>query len=355
MARCWTLVPVSDPSQVGQARREANVLAERAGLGDTDRGRVAIVVTELANNLARHARGGEILLRPSSAPDDAGVEVFAIDRGPGMADVAACLRDGFSTGGTPGTGLGAVRRMAARFEVDSVQPAGTVVFASVLAGGPTANGTLANGASANGASANGAAARPEFEWAVICLPVKGETACGDTWRLASRPGRLSLMIADGLGHGPLASDAAEAAGAAFDADPFAAPRALIESAHTRMHGSRGGAVAAVALEGGTVRFAGVGNVAGSLVSPAAGPKGLPSHNGIAGVQVRKVQEFDYPWPDGGMLVMHSDGLQTRWSLDAYPGAARRHPAVVAGLLYRDFARGRDDLTVAVVRRAGADR
>jgi anti-sigma regulatory factor (Ser/Thr protein kinase) len=335
MARCWTLVSVSDPSQVGQARREANVLAERAGLGDTDRGRVAIVVTELANNLARHARGGEILLRPSSAPDDAGVEVFAIDRGPGMADVAACLRDGFSTGGTPGTGLGAVRRMATRFEVDSAQPAGTVVFASVMAGGP--------------------AARPEFEWAVICLAVKGETACGDTWRLASRPGRLSLMIADGLGHGPLAADAAEAAGAAFDADPFAAPRALIESAHTRMHGSRGGAVAAVALEGPTVRFAGVGNVAASLVSPAAGPKGLPSHNGIAGVQVRKVQEFDYAWPDGGMLVMHSDGLQTRWSLDAYPGAARRHPAVVAGLLYRDFARGRDDLTVAVVRRAGTDR
>jgi anti-sigma regulatory factor (Ser/Thr protein kinase) len=331
MSRTQTVVPVTETTQVGEARRQAVRIAEAAGLGDTERGRLAIVVTELANNLVRHARGGEILLRDADTPTDPAVDVLSIDRGPGMADVAACMRDGFSTGGTPGTGLGAVRRLSTVFEIHSNPPAGTVAFARVAATPP---------------------ARGEFEWSVVCLPVRGETACGDTWRLAAERGRLALMLSDGLGHGPLAAEAADAAGAAFDADPFAGPRPLVEAAHTRMHGTRGGAVAVIQIEAASARFAGVGNIAGSVVS-AAGSRGLTSHNGTAGVQVRKVQEFDYAWPGDALLVMHSDGLQTRWSLDAYPGAARRHPAVVAGLLYRDFSRGRDDLTVAVVRRAAS--
>jgi len=329
MSRCQTVVPVTEASQVGEARRRAARLADLAGLNDTDRGRVAIVVTELANNLVRHARGGgEILLRVLDV-DGGGVEVLALDRGPGMADVSACLRDGFSTGGTPGTGLGAVRRMSNTFDVHSTQPAGTIVLSRVIAQPP---------------------AQSPFDWGVVCIPAPGETECGDTWRVASDGARLSLMVADGLGHGPFAAVAADAAGAAHGADPWAGPAAVLDSAHHRMHGTRGGAVAVADLDAGSraARFAGVGNIAGSIVS-GADSRGLFSHNGTAGVQVRKVQQFDYPWPPAGMLVLHSDGLQSRWSFDAYPGIATRHPALVAGLLYRDFARGRDDLTVAVVR------
>jgi anti-sigma regulatory factor (Ser/Thr protein kinase) len=339
MSRCQTVVRVTEASQVGEARRSAARLAELAGLGETDRGRVAIVVTELANNLVRHAAGGgEVLLRVLVAPGGGGVEILSVDRGPGMADVAACLRDGFSTAGTPGNGLGAVRRLSATFDLHSAQPSGTVVLSRVTA-------------------AQEPTPPQAFEWGVVCVPAPGETACGDTWRVASSAGRLSVLLADGLGHGPLASDAAEAGAAAHDADPFAGPAAILESAHQRMHGTRGGAVAVFDVDATSRagRFAGVGNVAGSIVS-GADSRGLFSHNGTAGVQVRKVQQFDYPWPPAGLLVMHSDGLQTRWSFDAYPGLAQRHPAVVAGLLYRDFARGRDDLTITVVRgREGTNR
>jgi anti-sigma regulatory factor (Ser/Thr protein kinase) len=332
MPRCQTVVRVTEASQVGEARRVAARLAELAGLGETDCGKVAIVVTELANNLVRHARGGgEILLRPLDAPTR-GFEVLSVDRGPGMADVAACLRDGFSTAGTPGNGLGAVRRLSDTFDLHSAQPAGTVVLARVMA-----------------PQEEPAPHRP-FEWGVVSVAMPGEVMCGDTWRVAASDTKLSVLLADGLGHGPLASDAAEAAGAAYDADPFAGPAAIVETCHGRMHGTRGGAVAVIDLDAasGAARFAGVGNVAGSIVS-GADSRGLFSHNGTAGVQVRKVQQFDYPWPRAGLLVMHSDGLQSRWSFDPYPGLARRHPGVVAGLLYRDFNRGRDDLTVAVVR------
>jgi anti-sigma regulatory factor (Ser/Thr protein kinase) len=298
MSRCQTVVRVSETTQVGEARRGAARLAELAGLGETDRGKVAIVVTELANNLVKHARGGgEILLRALGGPG--GVEVLSVDRGPGMADVAACLRDGFSTAGTPGNGLGAVRRLSDTFDLHSAQSTGTVILSRVTAAHePTTP-------------------PPAFEWGVVCVPAPGETACGDTWRVAASNGRLSVLLADGLGHGPLASDAAEAGAAAYDADPFAGPAAILESAHQRMQGTRGGAVAVFDVDAATraARFAGVGNVAGSIVT-GADSRGLFSHNGTAGVQVRKVQQFDYPWPPGGLLVMHSDGLQTRWSFDA---------------------------------------
>lgn len=67
--------------------------------------------------------------------------------------------------------------------------------------------------------------------------------------------------------------------------------------------------------------------------------------------MRRRQAFTYPWSPDAVVVLHSDGLRTRWRLDAYPGLARRHPSLIAGVLYRDFARRRDDVTVLVVAAA----
>jgi hypothetical protein len=74
-----------------------------------------------------------------------------------------------------------------------------------------------------------------------------------------------------------------------------------------------------------------------------------AHNGIAGHEARRIHEFSYPFPDDGLLVLHSDGLKSQWSLDGYPGLAERDPALIAGILFRDFNRGRDDVTVVVAR------
>jgi serine phosphatase RsbU (regulator of sigma subunit) len=170
--------------------------------------------------------------------------------------------------------------------------------------------------------------------------------------VAQRNGDVAILIADGLGHGPQAAAAAKEAAVAFDRDPFAAPASVIQAADLRMRGTRGGAVAVACFTGQsqTLKYAGVGNIAGSLRAAADAPgRGLVSHNGTVGVQVRRIQEFEYPCSRGGLLIMHSDGLQTRWSLDAYLGLSSHHPALIAGTLQRDFARGRDDLTVVAVR------
>jgi hypothetical protein len=72
-------------------------------------------------------------------------------------------------------------------------------------------------------------------------------------------------------------------------------------------------------------------------------------NGTVGHSVAKLQQFSYPWEAGSLLIMHSDGLGTRWHVEQYPGLASRHPALMAGVLFRDFCRRRDDATILVTR------
>jgi hypothetical protein len=101
-----------------------------------------------------------------------------------------------------------------------------------------------------------------------------------------------------------------------------------------------------------VRYAGVGNISAVIVT-GEGTRSLVSHNGTVGHQMRKAQEFVYPWTSGALLVVHSDGLATHWKLDQYPGLLRQDPALVAAMLYRDHSRRRDDVSVVACRLNGA--
>jgi anti-sigma regulatory factor (Ser/Thr protein kinase) len=325
-------VAVAEASGVAEARRRALSLAERRGLDEPVAGRLALVVTEAATNLVKHAGGGEVLLRSLSANGTVGIEVLAIDRGPGLANPAAALRDGHSTAGTPGTGLGAIARLATAFDIHSVPGAGTVVVAQLWArapGRPTA-GTL--------------------EVAAVTAAHPGEALCGDAWAMAARPGGGVLLVADGLGHGPDAHAAAREAVRLFLQSRRAAPAELLEEVHAGLRPTRGAAVAIAEIDPGraVVRYAGIGNIAGSILW-RGGTRSLVSHNGIAGHEARRITEFSYPFPGGALLVLHSDGLASRWTLDPYPGLGERHPALVAGVLYRDFKRGRDDVAVVAAR------
>ena len=332
-------VPVTDASQVGEARRCTARIAQAAGLDERGVGTATIIATELANNLYRYGGGGEILLLPVKAASESGgaeIEITAVDRGGGMADVAACMRDGYSTGGTPGNGLGAVKRLSSEFDLFSLPGRGTVVLSRVRQ--ETSRADI---------QPNG-----PMSWSAVSRSAPGEEVCGDTWRVAMRDGTLSILMADGLGHGPGAAEAASAVGQAFAADPFAPPAITMALAHRRASSTRGAAAAVAVLDSATrtLRYCGVGNIAGSL-RRAHDSRGLFSHNGTVGHQRPKFAEFEYHWPAGeeGLLVMHSDGLQSRWNLEDHPGLVVRHPGIVAAVLARDYVRGRDDVTVLAVR------
>jgi hypothetical protein len=257
--------------------------------------------------------------------------MLAVDSGPGIGDVQRSMQDGVSTGGTPGTGLGAVRRLSDEFDIFSSVGQGTLVLSCV--------------------GANGKKPAPgPYHWSALSTPAPRETVCGDTWRIAEHGGALSVMIADGLGHGPLAAEAANRAGGLFDSQANVQPAEFCQRAHQALAGSRGAALAMAHVSStGRVTYAGVGNIAGAIVDGNTS-RGLSSQNGTVGLQVRRVQQFEYDWPSGGVLIMHSDGLSARWSLDRYHGLAARHPAIIAAALYRDCLRGRDDATIVVVKR-----
>jgi anti-sigma regulatory factor (Ser/Thr protein kinase) len=319
------LIEVTDTSSAGEVRREVSILARQFGLDEDAVARLSVVATELSTNLTKHASGGIVLLGLENAAASA-VEVLALDSGPGIADVAQALHDGHSTTATSGTGLGAVSRMADFFDLYSGSQ-GTAVLARV--------GTRPT----NGAD----------DVSAISIAVRGETVNGDGWEQSEEDGIATMMLVDGLGHGALAHDAAEAARDAFRTAK-GSPSEKLRTIHDALRHTRGAAVAIAELDhgNGTMRFAGVGNISATMIDPAA-RRSAVSVYGIMGHDVRAFREFSYPWSRESCLIMHSDGLTTRWDLDRYPGLLSHDPALIAGVLWKDHRRHNDDSTVLVAR------
>jgi anti-sigma regulatory factor (Ser/Thr protein kinase) len=303
-------------SQVSEARRIGLQFAAQLGFDETLSGAVAVVTTELANNLVTHAKAGEVLLSTHGST----LNVLAVDRGPGM-NVDACLRDGFSTAGTAGTGLGAIRRLAHQFEAYSTT-AGTIVSVGFGPG--------------------------DKNLGVARAPKHGETACGDSWSVVRRQDETWVLVADGLGHGEFAAAAAEQAVVTFEASRFETVASVVQDIHLALRPTRGAAIAVARVGATSIEYCGLGNISGVIHSGASSIN-MVSMGGTAGLEVRKINPFTYRYNPGATLIMHSDGLQTQWALDVYPGIMRYHPSVVAGALFRDYTRGRDDVTVLVLR------
>ena len=330
-----TRIAVVDSSQPGEARRTAVAMARKLGFDETDAGKIAIVVTEGATNLVKHGGGGEILLHAIDNGGAHGLEVIALDRGKGIRDVADSLRDGQSTSGSPGSGLGAILRLSASSDLYSRPGQGTAVLARFWP------------------SRKPAAARA-FEVEGISVAMSGEEVCGDDWAVDYGHGKCRILVVDGLGHGLAACEAAREAIHVFREHSGAEPVECMEAIHARLRSTRGAAAALAVIdpEERQLTYTGVGNIAGVIIDGTA-PRSLVSMSGTLGHNMRALRPFVYRWAPDAWLVLHSDGVSGRWDLASYPGLTRRMPALAAAVLYRDMARGKDDATVVVARRSGA--
>jgi anti-sigma regulatory factor (Ser/Thr protein kinase) len=320
------ILDINEESGVGEARRQVSRIAGTLGLSESESSRLAIIVTELGTNMIKHGGGGSILIGSSNAVGGAGAEVLALDNGRGIADIELAFEDGYSTAGSPGTGLGAIRRQADFLQLFSAPGKGATLLARV--GGSGAGPQKVGG---------------------ISVPMRGEGVDGDGWGLHQN-GRLTrLMVVDGLGHGQTAADAAQEARNAFNlgaADVVAA----VESIHGALRGTRGAAVAVAELdpEREILSYCGVGNISTSIVTPGARRSTVSMH-GIAGHNVREFRLFTYPCPAGAIVVMHSDGVSAKWDLAEFPGLVGKDPALIAAVLWKSYRRDSDDSTVVVAR------
>jgi anti-sigma regulatory factor (Ser/Thr protein kinase) len=326
------LFAVADQSQVAEVRREAGAIGTRAGLGEDDLGRLAIVATELATNQLKHAGRGEILVGIYEDATGTGVEMVGIDKGPGIRSLEESFRDGHSTAGSAGQGLGSLRRQSDVFDIASWPERGTAILSRITARKP------------------GRAYQPppEYVWGGVSIPLPGEDVCGDAFSVRFEHGRLSALVADGLGHGPIAATASSAAVRAFAGLNGAAPVDALRIIHDALRPTRGAAVALLRLDATGAHYAGIGNIAGAVVR-SEGISRMVSVAGTAGMTQTKARVFTYPAGPGALIVLASDGVMTNWQLDGYPGLKRAHPTLIAAVLFRDFSRRRDDATVVVIR------
>jgi anti-sigma regulatory factor (Ser/Thr protein kinase) len=388
--------------QPDSARGAAAALGRRIGLGEQRTAQLVLAVAELATNISKHAVDGSLLLRVLRNENVAGVEVLVLDGGPGMADVPAALRDGVSTVGTLGIGLGAVQRLADRFDIHSSPGIGTLQLARFwprpldpsLAGETVVGG--------------------------ITRPIGGEDVCGDAWaaridtgertqersespvrpsapqekgpdwsamtasrasrprtpnnafpepavapgqHALGRPGRSVLvrgaaagpgqgvlvMSCDGLGHGPMAALAAQAAVRAFRSATARTPEYVMEEVHKALRGTRGAAIAVARIEpDNRLLFCGVGNITAAVVTSDSRTN-LLSHPGIVGHQMRQLRTYACALPEHGALVMHSDGLSERWQPGDLASLLHHPPALIASGLLRQAGTRRDDASVVVAK------
>jgi anti-sigma regulatory factor (Ser/Thr protein kinase) len=321
---------VAHASQVSEARRSVAERTAALHFSSRTAGEAAIIATEMASNLVKHGGGGELLLRTIGEPSNAGIELLALDRGRGM-DVARCLVDGYSTAASPGTGLGAIQRLSASSDFYARIDGGSAVLATIW---------------------SGTAPVDTCRWLVggVNVPLRGEEICGDAWSVRCDDNGAEVMMVDGLGHGPEAAKAAAAAAAEFLARTGRSPAEALDAADAALQSTRGAAmgVAAIDVRRGEVSFAGIGNTVAAVLTREV-LQHLVSFGGIVGRRTIRAREFTAPWSSDSIFVAHSDGIGTRWNLTAYPGLCHRHPSLIAGVLYRDFARGRDDASVLVLK------
>ena len=325
-------VGVNDQSGASEARRAATDLAARAGFTEVEAGKLALIATELSTNLVKHGSGGEILVGTYEDNESKGIEILALDKGAGMSNVAACLKDGYSSAGTAGHGLGSVIRQSHFVDIGSWPGLGTAVLARVAPG-------------------KSQAGKPPIvpTWGGVSIAKAGQDVCGDAWSVSDTGNVRTLLVADGLGHGPEAAEASVEAVRLFHRYNGHTVANLMDYVHGGLRSTRGAAVSIARFDpvAKKVIFSGVGNVAGMTVA-AGETKRMVSMAGTAGFNARKIQSFDYPF-ERGLVILYSDGLASSWTLDRYPNLAGLHPALIAAILYRDFTRHRDDATVLVGR------
>jgi anti-sigma regulatory factor (Ser/Thr protein kinase) len=331
LIRVTQAVSVHEGSGVADARRAASACAAALRLSETSAGRAALIATELATNLVKHAGGGALLFGSNAKT----LVILSLDKGRGVTNLAAAMSDGYSTAGSSGTGLGAVRRAATAFDLYALPDRGTVILTTIEDPAPPAPRIHAPS---------------RIAVAGVCVPVAGEEQNGDAWVASLSREVVTIGVADGLGHGPAAATAAAAAVRVI-AERFEQPlEHILQDAHGALRPTRGAAVgiARLHLSAGRADFIGVGNIAGTIATDESMRKTV-TLPGIVGHEMRKVQSFSYPWLASSVLVLQSDGVSASWNAANYPGLMQHEPALIAAVLYRDHCRGTDDATVVVAK------
>lgn len=330
------VIDIIEKSNVGELRRAVSILGKSMGLTEENIGKLSIITNEMSTNILKHAdSSGKVIAKKLAYKGVKGIEVIAIDSGRGIKNIGAAIRDGFSTAGSMGAGLGAIKRLSQEFDIYSQLGKGTIVMSRVW------EASREIGVSIDEES---------IDFGVFSMAKPGQEVCGDDWLLKKEKDNLCILVSDGLGHGEGASKTSREAVRIFKEDKENLLENKLVNLHEGLKSTRGAAIAIadVNINKSSIDYIGVGNISGRIFYNDTYQNCI-STEGIVGANIRKYQSFTYRFPEKSVFIMNTDGFTTNINLSQYPGILNKRSSLIAALIYRDFSRGNDDMAVVVVK------
>jgi anti-sigma regulatory factor (Ser/Thr protein kinase) len=326
---------IRDASDVGRLRRAVLEMAKVEGLNDENCGRLAIISNEISTNILKHSKSkGHVLVRKINIISRIGLEIIGIDKGVGIKNVSNAIKDGYSTAGSLGMGLGAIKRLSDSFDIYSNLKNGTAILSRVYE-----NTNLSN-------------IKDEtfYNTGAVSVQMPGQEVCGDDWCIVNFKNKIMILIVDGLGHGYGASKASQSAIECFKNNLSFNLEELIYKLDKSLIGTRGAvlSIAFIDQENNNILYAGIGNISAKIISNNK-QQSILTYDGMVGGNVITVKQLSYLLPENSILILNTDGLHSNISIEDYPGLSNRSASLIAGVIYRDYSRGNDDATVIIFK------
>jgi anti-sigma regulatory factor (Ser/Thr protein kinase) len=330
------VVQVEVLPDIRTAEQTARRVADSMGFCSQESEAIALVATELASNLIKHAGGGIIRFAAATVDARGGIQIESEDYGPGIVDFERAVTDGFSTTGSLGTGLGAVHRLMDRLELR-----------------PTARGThiLCERWLRPRASI------PTTRWLEFGVATRArrqQRENGDSFIICQRGGDALVGVIDGLGHGSLAQRAAQAARQYVQHHFDHSLEDLFRGAGRACRATRGVVMALGRFDFAqkTLSVANIGNVEVRVLGSPS-PVNLRVRRGIVGLTTVEPVTTVCSWTSTNVLVMHSDGVRPHWDWKDFAVFEAGPAEVIAGHLLSKLGGFDDDATVLVVKGTAA--
>ena len=292
-----------------------------------------IIVAELTSNLIKYAKSGELLYRGHVENDQNQIEIYCLDKGIGFENVAKIMNDGYSSSNTLGHGLGSIKRLSNDFQIYSMKNWGCVQYVKICEKPDFKMPPMQSG----------------LNYAAIAVNYPGEKVCGDGYYIKQSKKGFQIFAGDGLGHGENANEAVELAIKAFKQSVETDPSEILRDIHTKVKKSRGlvATIASVNYDSEVWSMCGIGNISTRIYSGLENKTYTP-YNGIIGHNIpRTLNNTIIPYKKHQIIIMHSDGLRTRWNLNELISIIKQNPGIIASSLYKENVRGTDDATVLV--------
>jgi anti-sigma regulatory factor (Ser/Thr protein kinase)/serine/threonine protein phosphatase PrpC len=343
--KSYECVALNDEAQIGRLRRSARRCASEVGFNERQLAEVDICLKEIGTNAVKFGRGtGQVFFaRTDLNLQDDGLEIVYIDKGRGIEDTALALEDGYTTTGSLGAGLGAIKRLADEFHIYSMAQSQTNRLPLY---GRTTYGTAIvvrkYVAAASELQGEGRVA----VWGAFTRPPSGEESNGDSYVIRQHEDRLVVAVIDGLGHGKGASEASQVAVESIEKNLSNPVEVILRAAHEALRPTRGAVMGLAAMDRKSreIEYAGIGNTDFRLLGGGSALRFI-SLNGTLGSRLDRVKVFKEQLPKAATIIMATDGISERWDMGSYPGLLGLDPQLICAVILRDFNRAKDDATI----------